>query len=84
MPASTPDPAVGAPRRPRVQWARGLVAADGPAQRVSTIELFFDLVFVFAITELTHLVVDHPSPAGLLQGLLVLTVTGGCTAGTRG
>lgn len=27
--------------------------------RVSTLELFFDLVFVFTLTQLTHLLVDH-------------------------
>ena len=51
------------------------MAPPAAPERVSTLELFFDLVFVFAITELTHLVVGHPSLAGLLQALLVLTVT---------
>ena len=71
----TTDPGEQAARRTHVQRVRGLVSGGGRAERVSTIELFFDLVFVFTITELTHLVVDHPSPAGLLQALLVLTVT---------
>jgi low temperature requirement protein LtrA len=31
-------------------------AAEPGIQRVSTVELFFDLVFVFAITQLTSLV----------------------------
>src|SRR4051794_10255988 len=58
-----------------VDRARALVRQSGPAQRVSSIELFFDLVFVFTVTQLTHLVVDRPGPAGLLQALLVLGVT---------
>jgi low temperature requirement protein LtrA len=35
-------------------------------------ELFFDLVFVFAVTRVTSLVLEHPSGAGLGRGLLVL------------
>jgi low temperature requirement protein LtrA len=40
--------------------------------RVSTVELFFDLVFVFAFTQVTTLWLDQPSWAGLGRGLLVL------------
>lgn len=40
--------------------------------RVAFIELFFDLVFVFAVTQLSHHVVDHLSPRGLLEGLVML------------
>jgi Bacterial low temperature requirement A protein (LtrA) len=32
--------------------------------RVSTLELFFDLVFVFTITQLTAVLVGRPSAAG--------------------
>jgi low temperature requirement protein LtrA len=47
--------------------------APDPPARVSTIELFFDLVFVFTITQLTHLV-DHAQGAlDFLRALLVLT-----------
>jgi low temperature requirement protein LtrA len=35
--------------------------------RVTTLELFFDLVFVFAITQLTGVFADELSPLGLLQ-----------------
>jgi low temperature requirement protein LtrA len=35
--------------------------------RVTTIELFFDLVFVFTITQLTTLLFRHPSGAGVGQ-----------------
>lgn len=40
-------------------------------QRVSTVELFFDLVFVFAITQLTGLVAHPHAPGDYLQALLV-------------
>jgi low temperature requirement protein LtrA len=42
--------------------------------RVTPLELFFDLVFVLAITECTSLMSHHPSWSGLAQGLLVLGV----------
>jgi low temperature requirement protein LtrA len=40
--------------------------------RVTPLELFFDLVFVFAITQVTTYFADHLSWAGLAEGLLVL------------
>jgi low temperature requirement protein LtrA len=43
-------------------------------ERVTPLELFFDLVFVLAITECTSLMSHHPSWSGLAQGLLVLGV----------
>jgi low temperature requirement protein LtrA len=43
-------------------------------QRVSPIELFFDLVFVFAFTQVTTLWLEQSSWAGLGRGLLVLAV----------
>ena len=39
--------------------------------RVSTIELFFDLVFVFTITQLTSLLVDEPNGVGVARVALV-------------
>ncbi len=39
--------------------------------RVSTIELFFDLVFVFAITQLTTLLAGDPTVAGLSRVALI-------------
>lgn len=44
------------------------------AQRVSPLELFFDLVFVFTITQLTNVLVRQPSWKGLLQVSLMLGV----------
>jgi low temperature requirement protein LtrA len=43
-------------------------------ERVTPLELFFDLVFVLAITQCTALMSHHPSWSGLAQGLLVLGV----------
>ena len=39
--------------------------------RVSTIELFFDLVFVFAITQLTSVLAGAPTVLGLGRALLI-------------
>ncbi len=42
--------------------------------RVTPLELFFDLVFVLAITQCTALMSHHPTWDGLIQGLLVLGI----------
>ncbi|MFF4261833.1 low temperature requirement protein A [Streptomyces virginiae] len=42
--------------------------------RVSTLELFFDLVFVFTITQLTVLLADDLTPRGAGQVVLIFTV----------
>jgi low temperature requirement protein LtrA len=41
-------------------------------QRVTPLELFFDLVFVFAITQVTGFLADDPTWGGLLRGLMLL------------
>jgi low temperature requirement protein LtrA len=41
-------------------------------QRVTPLELFFDLVFVFAFTQVTTVLSDQPTWAGLGHGLLIL------------
>lgn len=52
---------------------RGLLRErDGGHARVGFVELFFDLVFVFAVTQLSHTVLAHPTPEGLLQATLML------------
>lgn len=43
-------------------------------RRVSSLELFFDLVFVFAFTQVTTFWLEHTSWGGLGRGLLVLSV----------
>jgi low temperature requirement protein LtrA len=42
--------------------------------RVTPLELFFDLVFVLAITQVTQLLADDPSWRGLARGMLILGV----------
>jgi low temperature requirement protein LtrA len=42
-------------------------------QRVTPLELFFDLVFVFGFTQVTTVLSDDPSWSGLGHGLLILT-----------
>jgi low temperature requirement protein LtrA len=51
-----------------------LSAARREGERVTPLELFFDLVFVLAITQCTALMAHHPTWSGLVQGLLVLGV----------
>jgi low temperature requirement protein LtrA len=46
--------------------------------KVSTIELFFDLVFVYAITPTTQLMANHYTVLGLAQGLAMLAVLWWC------
>lgn len=43
-------------------------------ERVSPLELFFDLVFVLAITQCTALMADKPTWSGVGEGLLVLAL----------
>jgi len=40
--------------------------------RVSYVELFFDLVFVFAITQISHTLLEHFSPLGVAQAAFLL------------
>jgi low temperature requirement protein LtrA len=71
-------------RRMAVAMMAGMAAGDRQSgllttapredERVSPLELFFDLVFVLAITQCTALMVHHPTWDGLAQGLLVLGV----------
>ena len=45
---------------------------DGTEKRVAPLELFFDLVFVFALTQVTLLMAENPTWEGLAQGMIVL------------
>lgn len=45
---------------------------DRDEHQVTPLELFFDLVFVFAITQVTGLLAHNPTWDGVLQGMLVL------------
>jgi low temperature requirement protein LtrA len=46
----------------------------GEEQRATTLELFYDLVFVFAITQVSHLLLDDLSWLGAGEALLALLV----------
>jgi len=49
--------------------------AGGGHARVTYVELFFDLVFVFAITQLSHGLIAHPTLHGVVEtGLLLMAV----------
>src|SRR5918999_406481 len=47
---------------------------DVPERRVTPLELFFDLVFVFALTQVTAFLSDHLTWIGMLQGAALLVV----------
>jgi low temperature requirement protein LtrA len=51
-----------------------LSAVMREGERVKPLELFFDLVFVLAITQCTALMVKHPTWEGLAQAMLVLAL----------
>jgi low temperature requirement protein LtrA len=46
--------------------------ATEPAQRVTALELFFDLVFVFAITQVTAYIAHDPTWSRLAEGMGIL------------
>jgi low temperature requirement protein LtrA len=55
--------------------ARTSLRRDADAeQRATTLELFYDLVFVFAITQVSHLLLEHLNWEGAGQSALVLLV----------
>jgi len=58
--------AAASERQPRLR------ASLREGERVTPLELFFDLVFVLALTQCTALMSDNTSGEGLAQGLLVL------------
>ncbi len=63
--------AMGKPVRARLER----VAESSTA---TTLELFFDLVFVFALTQVTALMAEHPTWPGLVRGGLLLAVVWWC------
>ena len=58
---------VAAPGAPRLLRVRGISST-----RVTNTELFFDLVYVFAITQITHLLLGRLSWLGAGQALMLL------------
>ncbi len=47
---------------------------DGEDQKTTALELFFDLVFVFAITQLSHFLLEHLTFEGVAQTVFLLLV----------
>src|SRR4051794_10379592 len=47
---------------------------DGGTQQTTTVELFFDLVYVFAITQLSHQILDDLSVAGVARAAFLLLI----------
>jgi low temperature requirement protein LtrA len=47
---------------------------DEGAARVSTLELFFDLVFVFTLTQLTGLLAAEPDWTGLAKVVFIFSL----------
>jgi low temperature requirement protein LtrA len=54
-----------------------LRARDGDEGRVTPVELFFDLVYVFAVTQLSHRLLDHLSVRGVLETLMLMLAVWG-------
>lgn len=52
---------------PVTEAAYGLLRTRERIARVTNVELFFDLVYVFAVTQLSHYLLDHRSVLGALQ-----------------
>src|ERR671934_10066 len=65
---ATTSPEATRPRLPRI----GVTLRGG--ERVMPLELFFDLVFVLAITQCTALMSHEPTWAGLAKGMLALGI----------
>jgi low temperature requirement protein LtrA len=64
-------------RRLTATEPRQLQGAEAPAeveQRVTPLELFFDLVFVFAITQATGFISGDPTWTRLVEGLAILAL----------
>jgi low temperature requirement protein LtrA len=50
-------------------------------ESVTPLELFFDLVFVFALTQVTEFMAEHAGPVDVLRGVLAITVLWWCWIG---
>lgn len=60
---------------------RARTVAVGEHASVTSIELFFDLVFVFALTQVTALMADDLTARGAIRGILVVSVLWWCWVG---
>jgi low temperature requirement protein LtrA len=68
-------PGTGGDTRLRASMSRHFRDTTNEEQRATWLELFFDLVYVFAVTQLSHAILADHSPRGLLRaGFLLLVV----------
>jgi low temperature requirement protein LtrA len=65
---------MSSPHPAKVKADKSLLRARSGREhsKVTFIELFFDLVFVFAVTQLSHLLMEQFTPAGAVQTLLLM------------
>ncbi|MFB9238777.1 low temperature requirement protein A [Plantactinospora siamensis] len=61
--------------------ASGLINWGGPGTRVTRLELFYDLIFVFAFLNVTSVTGSNLRMRGLLEALLVLALLWWCWTG---
>lgn len=61
-------------RPPRFGLRRDLARPDGSerSDRVTYVELFFDLIFVFALTQLSSYLSENQTPLGALEGFIMV------------
>ncbi|MGH6786494.1 MAG: low temperature requirement protein A [Novosphingobium sp.] len=73
MAEATPRPGIGAAVAAANERARKSLLRNhgGGHAPVSNLELFFDLVYVFAITQVSHFIHHHLGLLGLFEGLLL-------------
>jgi low temperature requirement protein LtrA len=59
---------------PTAPVSRHLRPRGGAEQSITSVELFFDLVYVFAVTQLSHLLLEDLSAAGVARAAFLLVV----------
>ena len=57
-----------------MQPSRHLRPRDGNPQPTTAVELLFDLVYAFAVTQISHLIIRHLTLTGVAHGALLLWV----------
>jgi low temperature requirement protein LtrA len=73
QPPETTAPAPGAPEHRRFRLRARIVPTE-ERHAVTTLELFFDLVFVFAITQVTAFMAEDIGVRSVLRGLVLLAL----------
>ncbi|MEH0972943.1 low temperature requirement protein A [Micromonospora sp. CPCC 205546] len=63
-----------------IRWPRGILP-NAPGSRTTRLELFYDLVFVFAFLNVTTVTAGTPDVRGLIRFLVVLALLWWCWSG---